>query len=290
MARDLSKSVVVVTGASSGIGRATAFAFASAGAAVVLAARREAPLRTAAAECERRGGRALAVPTDMRDEAAVQRLADAAAERFGGIDVWINNAGVTLMGRFEDAPSDLWREVLEVNLFGYANGARAAIPHLRARGGGAIVNVGSVNSRVGAPYASAYVASKFAVRGFAECLRDELRGTGIDVSTVLPASIDTPLFQHAANFAGRPVKPLRPVLRPERVAAAIVRCAKRPRREVVVGFSGRQLIAVHDLALPLFERVMSRNVEREHFLQRPAEPSPGNLPEPDRRWTGITGG
>jgi NAD(P)-dependent dehydrogenase (short-subunit alcohol dehydrogenase family) len=290
MARDLSKSVVVVTGASSGIGRATALAFASAGADVVLAARREAPLREAAAQCEQRGGRALAVPTDMRDEAAVRRLADAATERFGGIDVWVNNAGVTLLGRFEEAPSDLWREVLEVNLFGYANGARAAIPHLRARGGGAIINVGSVNSRVGAPYASAYVASKFAVRGFAECLRDELRGTGIDVATILPASIDTPLFQHAANFAGRPVKPLRPIIRAERVAAAIVRCAKRPRREAVVGFSGRQLILLHELALPVFERVMSRNVEREHFLQRPAEPSAGNLRTPIAEGTGVDGG
>ena len=289
MARDLSSSVVVVTGASSGIGRATAFAFARAGAKVVLAARREEALRDAAAECERHGAEALAVATDVRDPAAMERLAERAQARFGGVDVWVNNAGVTLMGRFEDAPEDLWREVVEINLFGYANGARAALPLLRARNG-ALINVGSVNSRVGAPYASAYVASKFAVRGFAECLRDELRGEGVDVCTVLPASIDTPLFQHAANFAGRPVKPLRPVIRPERVAATIVRCAKRPRREVVVGISGRQLIALHDLALPLFERVMSRNVEREHFQQRPAEPSAGNLREPDPRWTGVTGG
>ena len=106
----------------------------------------------------------------------------------------------------------------------------------------------------------------------------------------MPASIDTPLFQHAANYAGRAIKPLRPILRPERVAAAIVRCAKRPRREVVVGMSGRQLIALHDLAPPVFERVMSRNVEREHFMQRPAASSQGNLREPVAAWTGITGG
>jgi len=289
MARDLHNSVVVVTGASSGIGRATALAFAQAGARVVLAARREDALHEAAAECRRYGSDALAVPTDVRDRAAVERLADQARATFGGVDVWVNNAGVTLLGRFEDAPEDLWREVLEINFFGTVNGARAALPLLRDRGG-TLINVGSVNSRVGAPYASAYVASKFAVRGFAECLRDELRGEGVDVCTVMPASIDTPLFQHAANFAGRPVKPLWPVIRPERVAATIVRCAKRPRREVVVGLSGRQLIALHDLALPVFERVMLRNVDREHFQQRPAGPSPGNLREPDPDWTGVTGG
>ncbi|HEX2105972.1 MAG TPA: SDR family oxidoreductase [Solirubrobacteraceae bacterium] len=290
MTRDFSQSVVVVTGASSGIGRATALAFADAGARVVLAARRGQALRDVADDCRGRGAEAVAVPTDVRDAATVGRLADEAESRFGGIDVWVNNAGVTLLGRFEDAPADLWREVLETNFFGTVNGARAAVPALRRRGGGVIVNVGSVNSRVGAPYASAYVASKFAVRGFAECLRDELRGEGIDVCTVMPGSIDTPLFQHAANFAGRAIKPLRPVLRPERVAAAIVRCAKRPRREVVVGMSGRQLIAFHDLALPLIERVMTRNVEREHFLQQPAGASAGNLREPVAEWTGVTGG
>jgi NAD(P)-dependent dehydrogenase (short-subunit alcohol dehydrogenase family) len=289
MPRDLKSSVVVITGASSGIGRATAQAFAAAGSSVVLAARREQPLTSAAAECERLGGRALAVPTDVRDAAAVRELAERAARHFGGIDVWVNNAGVTLLGKLEDAPEDLWRQVVEVNFFGVVNGTRAALPHLRRRHG-TLVNVGSVNSRVGARYATAYVSSKFAVRGFSESLRQELRGEGVDVCTVMPASIDTPLFQHAANFAGRAIKPLRPVLRPERVAAAIVRCAKRPRREVVVGLSGRQLVALHDLALPLFERVMARTVEREHFLQRPAGPSPGNVREPVPEWTGVTGG
>jgi short-subunit dehydrogenase len=203
--------------------------------------------------------------------------------------VWVNNAAVTVLGRFEDTPEDLWRQVVEVNLFGYVNGARAALPQLLRRRG-TLINVGSVNSRAGAAYASAYVASKFAVRGFSESLRQELRGEGVEVCTVMPASIDTPLFQHAANFAGRAIKPLRPVLRAERVAAAIVRCAKRPRREAVVGLSGRQLIVLHDLALPLFERVMARNVERDHFLQRPAGPSPGNVREPVPEWTGVSGG
>jgi short-subunit dehydrogenase len=265
-------------------------AFADAGASVVLAARREEPLRRAAAECERRGGQALPLVTDVRDELAVQRLADHAVLSFDRIDVWVNAAAVTLFARFDQSPHDLWREVLEVDVFGYAHGAWAAVRHFRHRGEGTLINVGSVNSRAGMPYVSSYIASKFAVRGLTESLRMELRGEGIDVCTVLPASVDTPLFQHAANYTGRAAKPLRPMMRPERVAAAIVRCARRPRREVIVGLMGRQMILQHDLLPPVFERLMPRYVEREHFREEPVRPTPGNVREPMADWTGASGG
>ncbi len=150
MTRERSSSVVVVTGASSGIGRATALAFAEAGASLVLAARREEALREAAAQCEERGARAVAVATDVRDQAAVDRLEQAAHERFGRLDVWVNDAAVHLFARFDEAPADLWREVMEVNFFGYVHGARAAIRRFREQGGGTLIQVGSVNSAVGA--------------------------------------------------------------------------------------------------------------------------------------------
>ena len=290
MARELSNSVVVITGASSGIGRATALAFADAGASLALAARRAEPLRAAAGDCERRGAAAIAVPTDVRDQEAVERLAAATIERFGRIDVWVNNAAVTLFGRFDESPLDAWRQVVETNLFGYLNGARAAAPEFRRRRSGTLINVGSVNSRAAAPYISAYASSKFAVRGLGESLREELRGDGVDVCTILPASIDTPLFQHAANYFGRKVKPLRPILHPSRVAAAIVRCAKRPRREVIVGMSGRQLVYTHDFLPWLFERLITKQVQRDHFREEPQAPTPGNVFEPMDAWDGVTGG
>jgi short-subunit dehydrogenase len=288
--RNLSESVVVVTGASSGVGRATAIQLARADARVVLAARRERVLHEVAAECQAQGGRAHPVATDVRDAEAMRRLAAVAVERFGHIDVWVNNAAVSLFGRFDQAPPDLWREVLEVDFFGYVNGVRAALPYFRSGGGGTLINVASVNSHVPFPYLSGYVAAKFAVRGFAESLREELRGENIDVCTIKPAAIDTPLFQHAANYSGKAIKPLRPFMRPERVAGAIVRCVKRPRREVFVGFSGRQMTLFHALAPALAERVMSKLVEREHFRDEFAPPTPGNLREPDPEWTGVSGG
>src|SRR5919202_2625850 len=182
--RSLQDAVVVITGASSGIGRATALAFAGRGSQVVVAARRDEPLDTLLAECETLAGRSgLAVPTDVAESAQVEALARRAVERFGRIDVWVNNAGVYAAGRFEDTPPDVFRRVLDVNLFGCVHGARAALPHLRQRRG-VLINVASVDSEASYHYFSAYVASKWAVRGFSAALRQELHGEGVDVCTI----------------------------------------------------------------------------------------------------------
>ncbi|HEY3358355.1 MAG TPA: SDR family NAD(P)-dependent oxidoreductase, partial [Polyangia bacterium] len=202
MARKLEDSVVVITGASSGIGRATALAFAQEHAAVVLAARREGPLRDAAAACDAAGGRALAVPTEVADETSMQRLAQAAVGTFGRIDVWINNAGVGLFGKIEEVPMDAVRRVIDINLLGYVLGARVAIPIFKAQGGGVLINNASILGRLTQPFTSAYVASKHAVLGLTEALRLELRDTDIQVCAVLPAAIDTPFYQHGANYTG----------------------------------------------------------------------------------------
>jgi NAD(P)-dependent dehydrogenase (short-subunit alcohol dehydrogenase family) len=286
MSRTLDGAVVVITGASSGIGQATARRFAEQGAFVVVAARREDPLRRLESEL---APRAMAVPTDVTDEAAVRALADKAAERSGAIDIWVNNAAVTAFGRFEDIPHDAYRRVLETNFLGYVHGAWAALPYLRARRG-VLINVGSVNSRVPAPFASSYVASKFAIEGWTASLRQELRSSGVRVAAVLPASIDTPLFQHAGNWFGRRAKPLDPVNDPDVVARAIVRCARRPVRAVPVGRGARAMLMMRAVGGPAFELAFAKQVERNHFLDEPAPPTPGNLFEPAAEGQSATGG
>jgi short-subunit dehydrogenase len=287
-------SVVVVTGASSGIGRATALAFASKGAAVVLAARREEALREVASECEATGGNALAVATDVTDFEAVRALARRAVERFGRIDVWVNDAAVTVFAPFQEIPLEDFRRILDVNVMGYVHGARAALPYLRDQGKGVLINVSSIVSGVPQPYTHAYSMTKAAVRVLGASLRQELRLDGakrVKVCTVMPATIDTPFFEHAANYTGRKAKAMPPVYSAERVAGTIVNLVRAPRREVIVGPMGRNLVMQAKLAPGLTERLMARQVDKRHLYRtKPAAATHGNLFEPAPGTGSVSGG
>ncbi|MBI4396050.1 MAG: SDR family oxidoreductase [Elusimicrobia bacterium] len=290
MRRKIQDSVVVVTGASSGIGRATAVEFARTGATVVAAARNEQALQETTDECRRLSGRALAVPLDVTNLEAVKELVRRAVESFGRIDIWVNNAAVTLFARFEEAPLDAYRRVIETNLFGYIHGARAILPHFREHAGGVLINVSSVVGTIGQPYTSAYVATKFAIRGLSACLRQELRNTDIHVCTVMPATVDTPLFQHGANYIGRAPQAMPPVYSARHVAETIVRVAQRPQREVFVGSVAGPINFLRKFMPGLAERMMARQVEKKHFQDLAVGPTQGNLFAPMPQATGISGG
>lgn len=276
-------ATVVITGATSGIGRATAQEFARHGARLVLAARRHEVLQDVVDECRRLGAPdALAVPTDTTNANAVHQLARAAV-RFGQgrLDVWVNNAGSGAIGQFDATPLEAHEQVIRLNLLGYLYGAYAALPYFRRQGRGTLINVVSLGAWVPEPYTVAYSASKFGLRGMMDTLRVELTETpGIQVCDVHPAYIDTPGFQHGANFTGRVIKPAPPVFPPQQVAEAVVRLVHQPRPHTMVGWTAPVFRWLYALAPGLTRRTSMRLFRRYLNQAQPAPITQGSLFEP----------
>jgi short-subunit dehydrogenase len=234
--------VVVITGASSGIGRATALAFAKRKAKIVLAARSVEKLEEVARECQKLGCETLIVETDVREALQIERLKTKTLERFKTIDVWINNAGVSAIGDFTKVSLKDHQDVLSTNLGGYLAGAHAAMLTFKEKKRGTLIQVGSVNSEIAVPGLSSYVTSKFAIRGLTHALRQDLRLArlkDIHVCQVSPSVIDTPAFENSKNNTGKDLKLNLPKAKPEDVARAIVGLVDHPRREVYVGLFSR---------------------------------------------------
>lgn len=256
----------------------------------MLASRSRTALETVAEECRAAGADALVVPTDVADEAAVQALVAAAVAAYGRIDVWVGNAGVFAYGAFEELPSTVFRRVVETTLMGQVHGARAVLPQFRRQGSGAVVLVGSLYARTGSPEVSPYVTSKFGLLGFAECLRQELRGSGIRVRVVHPSTTDTPVFDHAANITGRKVRPLPPAVSPSRVARAIERAPRRRRRNAYVGKMQAATILVHDFTPWVFDAVATWLMRHVELHGRGPEPSHGTVFDAPREASPVSGG
>lgn len=286
---ELREKVVVITGASSGLGRATALELASRGCSLVLASRRLSVLQALAEECRKLGADAIAVQADVTREPDMQRLAATAIERWQALDIWINNAGITLYASLQEGPIEHHKRVIETNVVGCILGARAAIPIFRRQHRGVMINIGSLLSQIGQPFVPSYSISKFGVQGVSEALRLELADEPeIHVCTLFPYAIDTPHFQHAGNLLGRRPIPLQPVQSPEHVAREIARLAAHPRRMRHVPRIAALGLALHALFPRTTERLLLDVLRRWHFAGA-LERGEGNLYSPDGETANVHG-
>ena len=266
--------VIVVTGASSGIGLATAIAAAQRGAAVALLARSAQTLRDVVEEINADGGRALAIPTDVGDIDAVQAAARAVATEFGRIDTWVNNAGVSIYGMLENTNLDDARRLFDTNFWGVVHGSLCALPHLRANGG-VLINVGSEVSEAVVPLQGVYAASKHAVKGFTDTLRVELENVedaNVCVVLIQPTAVDTPFPEHARNTMPREPKLPTPQIDPEQVADAILHAAEKGGRDVKVGAMARVNTATSHLFPRLADRMSAKQAQRQQRDEAPRNP------------------
>ena len=242
--KPLSGQTLVITGATSGIGLATARGAATRGAKLLLVSRNEQALRALCEELKARGGTANFAVADVGDIAAVKAAAARADELYGGFDTWVNNAGVSVFGTIADTPLEDQRRIFETNYWGVVNGSLVAVEHLKGRpDGGVLINVGSILSDQAIPVQGTYCASKHAIKGFTNALRMELVSGAPNVSVTLikPAAIDTPYHLHARNYTGGPKKNPPPVYSVALVAEAILHAAETRTRQLTVGGGGRAL-------------------------------------------------
>ena len=270
----LADQVLVITGASSGIGLATAHLAARRGAAVMLIARDGPALAKIASEIQATGGRAAFHVAEVARRAELEAAASATVAAFGRIDTWVNVAGLTIYGRLEEVDDADHRRLMETNFWGTVYGSLTAVTQMRAEGG-VLINVGSIASDVSFPMQGMYCASKHAVKGFTDALRMELldKGAPIDVVLVKPSSIDSPLPGRARNYMDREPKLPPPVYRPEMVASAILELAVRPRREVSAGVAGPVLNIFAGLAPDLFDRTASLVIALQRRRETPRHPA-----------------
>lgn len=281
MKTKLSGKTIIITGASSGIGKAIALTLAKEGANLILAARREALLQELASECESLGGRAMAIRADVTLYPHLENLVNEATAFFGGIDVWINNAGVGALGKFDEVPLDIHERVIKTDLIAYLYGAYAVLPHFKEKKKGMIINMVSLGGHVPDPFAVGYSASKFGLRGFSGALRGELVDfPDIRVCDISPAFVDTPGLRHAGNFLGKKLKPIPPLIDPFRVAHKVKSVIQRPRNRAMVGYSAWAARFIHNVAPDFSVKSFSKLVTS--YLQRaPAEEkSEGNINSP----------
>jgi NAD(P)-dependent dehydrogenase (short-subunit alcohol dehydrogenase family) len=289
--KPLSEQVVVIFGASSGIGRLSALRFAERGARLVVAARSVDGLDTLVDEIADKGGQAIAAVADTADYSEVQAVAQRAVTEFGALDTWVHTAAVSVYGYSWDIPPEEFKRVIEVDLLGQVYGALAALPHMRERGG-TLIHISSVIGRRAFPLQSPYSAAKQGLNGFTEALRVELRQAGVPVrvTTIMPASINTPFFNNARSRMG--VKPMAmpPVYEPQLVVDAILYAAEHPARDIFVGGAGYAVSIAQRISPQLLDRVLERVGSK---LQQTDEPessnSPHNLYQPVEVYNRVEG-
>lgn len=290
----LTGKVVVITGASSGFGRGMALDFARAGADVVVAARRDEVLDEVARECQGEGVRALAVGADVSRKAEVEDLARQALGEMGRIDVWVNNAGVGALGRFEDVPLDIHEQVIATDLLGVLYGSYFAYQQMLKQRSGVLINVASELGQHTVPYYSSYSAAKHGVVGLTQAIRQEIELAKLDelhACLVMPTAHDTPFFDHAANYTGHEVQAPDPLHDPQNVIDAVVGLARDPRDEKIVGADGVAKILLKRLAPDAESKLASKQMHKTQVEEAPhAADTSGAVKSPMHKGTDVDAG